>query len=281
MPDETAVQVLPPAIEIDRPLVDNSANECRTLSVAKSLDAAYMLASTLELTDDEIARLRADFDDECVTTGADGKQTLLYIAHAFVRERFHAVFRPGQWSLICRRMWPEDYVTAKGDPAVRIYAECVLLVRGCYVGEAIGAMSYYPSNAAQNYSDAVEGAKSEALRRIAGKDLGVGLQVWKKAWCEGWFQRHRAGTPRNPIHDRESPPETLSDPECDQIFKVLVDRRGVDGTLPDEDMDKFLALASTACKGTVTHLSQIPQHYFGRVLDMAKRISARKKEDAK
>lgn len=184
-----------------------TVQQARVDSVAKMLDAAYQRASTLELTPEESAKLLADFPDDEVSTGAAGDKGLLYIEHMSIRRRLLAVFGPGRWALVTRRLWTENYVTSKGDAAVRVYAETVLLIRGCYVGEAIGAGSYFPHNPKQNYSDAAEAGESEALRRCA-KKLGVGLQVWNKAWCDAWKKRNANG----PRRDEPEQPAAPADP---------------------------------------------------------------------
>src|SRR5262249_1520578 len=74
--------------------------------------------------------------------------------------------------------------------AVKVYCRAMLIVRGCYVGEAVGDMDYYTNNASQNYGDAFEGAKTAAFRRCA-KEFGIGLQAWRKRWCEGGMQRKK------------------------------------------------------------------------------------------
>jgi hypothetical protein len=68
-------------------------------------------------------------------------------------------------------------------------------------------MEYYPKNASQNYGDAVEGAKTAAFRRCA-KELGVGLQAWKKDWCDGWWARKRSGArmPQDKKQGASTPP---------------------------------------------------------------------------
>jgi hypothetical protein len=104
------------------------------------------------------------------------------------------VIGPGQCAIVPRNRWAEDFSTAKGTEASRVYVEAMLCVRGCFVSEAVGEMVYYKNNDSQNYGDAVEGAKTAALRRCA-KELGIGLQAWKKTWCEGWWARRRAGKP--------------------------------------------------------------------------------------
>lgn len=163
-------------------------------AVANLTMKVYERASQLNLTEDEMRRLQADFPDSAFRPGAGGKDNLIYIEHAYLRDRLNEVFGPGQWSIIPRSRWSEDFVTSKGKKGVRIYVEAMLCVRGCFVGEAIGDMDYY-KNDATNYGDAVEGAKTAALRRCA-KELGIGLQAWKKEWCDGWWKRRNAPKPK-------------------------------------------------------------------------------------
>lgn len=175
--------------EVARQCREVTPAQARIESVARTLDAAYAKASTLVITEKEQQILRADFPDEAFRTGAGGKESLIYIEHAYLRDRLCDAFGLCQWALVTRSRWPEDRKTAKGDPMTVIYVDAVLLVRGCFVGEAIGDMAYYPKNESTNYGDAAEGAKSAALRRCV-KELGVGLQQWKKGFAEGWMQRN-------------------------------------------------------------------------------------------
>jgi len=163
-------------------------------AIANLTMSAYQRAATLNLTPEESAALQADFPDEAFQTGAAGKEHLIYIEHAWLRDRFNSVFGMGQWAIVPRNRWAESFRTFKGTEGSRVYVEAMLVVRGCFVGEAIGAMEYYPKNESQNYGDAVEGAKTAAFRRCA-KEFGVGLQAWKKEWCEGWWQRRKGSKP--------------------------------------------------------------------------------------
>ena len=110
----------------------------------------------------------------------------------------------------------------------------MLVARGCFIGEAIGAMEYYPKNAAQNYGDAVEGAKTAAFRRCA-KEFGVGLQAWKKDWCQGWFDRKLgkkpAAAPTKPAEPAVIPPPSAKTREW-FIAEVIK-------TVPAEQMNQF------------------------------------------
>ena len=169
--------------------------QARVESVARTMDAAMNRASTLILTPEEITALKAEFPDDAFKPGAAGKEHLIYIEHAFLRDRFDQVLGMGQWACLrTRPHWAEEFETAKREKAVRIYADCALLVRGCMVSESIGEMVYYPNNTAQNYGDAAEGAVTAAFRRCA-KNFGVGLQAWKKDYGDGWWARRRGGPP--------------------------------------------------------------------------------------
>ncbi len=188
-----------------------TAAQAKVEAVAHLTMAAYEKAATLQLTPEESERLQADFPDEAFKTGAGGKDNLIYIEHAFLRDRFTQVFGMGQWAIIPRRTWNESFVTGRGTPGERVYVEAMLVVRGCFVGEAVGAMEYYPKNESQNYGDAVEGAKTAAFRRCA-KEFGVGLQAWKKDWCVGWFSRQSFQKPSEPSRGYPTTIHTLKTP---------------------------------------------------------------------
>jgi hypothetical protein len=162
--------------------------------VANLTMKAYERAATLVFTPEEIAALEEQFPDEAFKLGAGGDANLIYIEHAHLRDRLNKVFKPGQWAIIPRNRWGEDFETDGGKKATRIYVEAMLVIRGAFVAEAVGDMVYYHGNAKTNYGDAVEGAKSACLRRCA-KELGIGLQAWKKDFCEGWKARNNGQRP--------------------------------------------------------------------------------------
>lgn len=182
-------------------------------AIADLTKSAYAKASELKLTPEEIAGLQKEFPDEAFKPGAAGKENLIYIEHAYLRDRLNEVLGVGQWSIVPRSRWGEDFtIPAKerGKPdiqACRIYVEAMLLIRGCFVAEAVGDMVYYKNNQSQNYGDAVEGAKTAALRRCA-KELGVGLQAWKKDWCAGWWARQRGAGRSGGSQGTTQPPPT-------------------------------------------------------------------------
>lgn len=194
------MDMLPPVVET-KPALNVLAitpQQSRIEAVADLTKSAMSKAGTLVLTPEETKSLTADFGDADFRTGASGKENLIYIEHAALRDRLNTVLGLGQWAIIVRESWNEDYTTAKGARGVKVYARAMLLVRGCYVAEAVGDMDYFPSNGSQNFGDAFEGAKTAAFRRCA-KEFGVGLQAWRKDWCDAWWARKNGKPAGNPV----------------------------------------------------------------------------------
>lgn len=156
-----------------------TAQQARVVEVTEALTPAYQKASTLELSEKEIAELTAPFPDTCIEIRPhDG---LIYLPHIFVSQRLNKVFGPGKWAMV--RRWE------KFERGV-MYGEYVLLIRGCYVGESIGGHPYVSTNPKTNYSDALESTAAEALRRIAGKRLSCGEQCWEPEYARQWVAKY-------------------------------------------------------------------------------------------
>lgn len=202
------------ALEPVKPPV--TAAQAKTEAVANLTASAYARASELRLTPEESAALQAPFNDEDFRRGAAGKENLIYIQHSALRDRFNRVLGLGQWALIPRSRWAEDYEyydkdTRTQQRASRVYVEAMLMIRGCFVAEAIGDMTYYPKNQATNYGDAVEGATTQAFRRCA-KMFGVGLQAWDKAWTDGWWERQKGQSRKTPPPAAQAAPRQAASP---------------------------------------------------------------------
>src|SRR5688572_11269373 len=196
--DQTQAVTVREAVQASEPAKQQvTAAQAKVEAVASLTMKAYERAGMLTLSPEEIKGLQAEFPDEAFKPGAAGKEDLIYIEHAFLRDRLNQVIGPGQWALIPRSRWAEDFKTSQNKPASRVYVEAMLIVRGAFVSEAVGEMEYYPNNASQNYGDAVEGAKTAALRRCC-KEFGIGLQAWKKDFGEGWWRRNRGQAPQTP-----------------------------------------------------------------------------------
>lgn len=224
VPEENLAAGMPVAV-IKAPVPEiQTPSQSKDRAIAELTMSAYQKAATLKLTAEETAALQRDFPDEAFKQGAGGDPNLIYIEHAFLRDRFTEVFGMGQWSIIPRNRWAEPFKTQKGLDGSRVYVEAMLVVRGCFVAEAIGSMEYYPHNPTQNYGDAVEGAKTAALRRCA-KELGVGLQAWKRDWCLGWFSRKLKNTVKpTPRAPKPSAPSEPTKEEQQAKAKKFADR---------------------------------------------------------
>lgn len=201
-PNETA---LVPTVEPEAPAPTSlTSAQGKIDAIASLTTVAYAKASELILALEESAALQADFPNEAFRTGAGGKENLIYLEHSALRDRLTKVLGMGQWAIIARSRWSEEFEYLKDKRMVRacrVYVEAMLLVRGYYVAESIGDMVYYPANQGMNFGDAVEGAQSEALRRCC-KNFGIGLQAWSKDFSERWWEwkytKDNAATPKPP-----------------------------------------------------------------------------------
>lgn len=145
----------------------------------------YEGASGLELSEAERSTLMRlqDTPDDDVEIRPDG---LVYAEHIHARRALTELFG-ASWALL-----PGSAITPEKDgDRVTIFQRWVLVVRGKYVGEAIGAGAFYANNAKMNKSDAAESAQSEALRRICAKSaLGIGSNVWDRRFAREWRREH-------------------------------------------------------------------------------------------
>ncbi len=216
-------------VKSDKPLLEvpeiqpprlPTAKEKRVEEVNGGLVDAYKKAGTLILTDQERVDLTAQFEDALVEKRPhDG---LWYIPHIHISDRLTRVFGPGQWTVI--RRWE----SIEGNI---IYAEWVMVVRGVYIGESVGAAEYHPANKRQNFSDALESTRGEAIRRVAAKYLSCGSQVWSPT-----FKREK---PKGPAVATENTRKwmiaQLADIK-DRAFQYAIDRTLI---MPDQSLDDW------------------------------------------
>lgn len=190
-----------------------TAKEMRVVEISSALAPAYGRAGTLELSEEEGQRLMEAFPNSMVEKRPhDG---LFYIPHIHVSDRLTRVFGPGKWTML--RRWENIENNT-------IYAEWVMIIRGVYIGESVGAAQYHPNNPKQNYSDALESTRGEALRRIAAKYLACGSQVWDPSYCRGL--NNSSGSPQRqrlpeaadapPQRTAAAPQQTRQEPVASQ-----------------------------------------------------------------
>ncbi len=138
-------------------------------------DIARLLptAGTLETTDEQKKILYAPVNEADVEIRPDG---LVYLPWMEYVSRLNGAYGT-QWSLI-----PNGNPVIKDDQIVWGF---YLVVKGKLSGYAIGGQEYHPNNPKMNYTDAIEGAKSNTLMRLC-KGLGISLELWKPSFIRNW-----------------------------------------------------------------------------------------------
>lgn len=141
--------------------------------------ARFAGAGMLETTAEERTILSAPLDpiadvrDDPSRKDGEGLP-LLYVSHDTVRGRLMRAFGPGRWTPV--PVEPPQSKT-EGDSIV-VTATIDLIVRGCFIGRAMGACRYFTRNRRMSPDDALEGAISDAIRRVGQKVLGIGLELF-------------------------------------------------------------------------------------------------------
>jgi len=127
--------------------------------------------------------------------------TIPYLSHPVYTRWFNRAFGRLGWAIV-----PKSKPIKNGDVIMCPY---MLYIHGQPAAFAWGEQDYFPNNSQQTYGDAVESTVASALRRCA-KRLGVGLELWDKAWL--------ASLSRPAVRRREPEPDvsyggTYSKPE--------------------------------------------------------------------
>ena len=132
--------------------------------------------SLLELPKASVEVLTAAADPTEVLIRPDG---IVYVPEIVVRERLDKAVGVGRWALKCEQAphWDAECNEA--------YYDGSLWVMGFYVARAVGCCRWHPSNRTMSKGDALEGAKSDCLKRCT-KDLGMFRDLWKPAFVRQW-----------------------------------------------------------------------------------------------
>lgn len=86
----------------------------------------------------------------------------------------------------------------EGNPKIKdnaVYCKYHLIINGTYMTCTIGEQQYYPGHG-MTYSDAVEGARSNALMRCC-KHLGITLELWKPSFVRAWKDKYAESYTKN------------------------------------------------------------------------------------
>ena len=138
-------------------------------TVQSRMEELIPYAGTIEITEEQKKILFASVDPESVEIRPDGLVYLPWMAYV---ERLRDAFGIG-WAIIPRAM-PK----LEGGS---MYWAFYLMIQGKLAGFAIGEQQYQPNNPQMSYSDASEGAKSNALMRLC-KGIGISLELWKPSF---------------------------------------------------------------------------------------------------
>jgi len=127
----------------------------------------------LELTDEQNAILTAPVPDDEFDILPD--KGLVYVRHEYIRQRLNQAFKPAGWTMIEVSPFCRGPGNRGGD---EWYQKWALVVKKTLVGVAMSSATYNESNKNDNLSNTWETIQSDCLKRIAGKQLGVGLEAW-------------------------------------------------------------------------------------------------------
>lgn len=144
-------------------------------TIAAALILAYQNASGLKISKQEKKELMKPFPDKEVEIAANGS---IFIPHIYLSERLNQVFNPCAWSLV-------EVSKKINEDEGHVWADYILLVRKCYVGQASGEFKVDAMGGQGKVSDALEATKGSALRRIC-KQLSCGHELWKPEYIERW-----------------------------------------------------------------------------------------------
>ncbi len=148
-----------------------------TPTVQSRMEELIPYAGTIEISEVQKKILFAPVDPESVEIRPDGLVYLPWMAYV---ERLRDAFGIG-WAIIPRAM-PK----LEGGS---MYWAFYLMIQGKLAGFAIGEQQYQPNNRNMSYSDASEGAKSNALMRLC-KGIGISLELWKPSFIRAWKAKY-------------------------------------------------------------------------------------------
>jgi len=137
------------------------------------------LSGTIDLNPKQKEALFSAAKDEDIEIRPDG---LIYLPWMEYVTRLRDVFGM-RWALI-----PEG-LPKQGPGGNSIMWGFWLILDGKPYGYAIGEQEYFPNNPAMSWSDACEGAKSNALMRLC-KGVGISLELWRPSFIREWKKKH-------------------------------------------------------------------------------------------
>jgi len=134
-------------------------------------------AGNVELTEEQKKILYAPIDEALISIKPTG---IVYLSWSFYATRLKDAFGM-QWAII-----PNGMPQMQNNLVVWGF---YLYIKGSLMGFAIGEQNYIESNKEMSYTDACEGAKSNALMRLC-KEIGIGLELWQQEYVSKWKEKY-------------------------------------------------------------------------------------------
>lgn len=152
----------------------------RALSVEPVVPSWALQSGGLVLSPEQVDALSAAPADDELDVLPTGE---LYMSHPHIRRRLFKAFGIGGWIDV-----PCSLPQVAGERTLSQW--WALIVHGRYIGMTAGEAQYQPTNKRTTWADALESARSNALKRIAAKNLNVGLECWTRRWADDWVDRN-------------------------------------------------------------------------------------------
>lgn len=200
-----------------------------TVAADGSMQLGALGLVELKLTPHEESVLARAVDPTLVSWRAskkNGPEDIPYLSHPVYTRWFNEAFGRTGWTLV-----PIGKPVKTEQNVVLI--PYVLHVHGKPVAFAWGEQEYFDRKAdgsesrAQSYGDVIESTVASALRRCA-KHLGVGLELWDKAWIAsiknraGRQARSSSPPPRDePAGTNGKDNEPITDPQRKRLWVII------------------------------------------------------------
>jgi hypothetical protein len=138
----------------------------------------YRGASELGIDSTAAGILTAPVDEKDLEILPTGE---VYASQVRYRKTLNAAVGVGNWALVplCKPVLKDE----------NICQEWALYIHGKFAGRAWGENGYTGQNDRQSEFTALEGAKSDALKRCC-KDLGIASECWDRRYTEDWKRKH-------------------------------------------------------------------------------------------
>ena len=143
-----------------------------------NMEELLKTAGRLHITEEQRAVLQKPLTADEIEIRPDG---LIYLPWVEYQTRLDKAFGTA-WSMVPNGMPKFDQ--SSGQIIWGFY----LVVQGLLVDFAVGGQEYR-TNGGLNFSDAVEGCKSNALMRLC-KRLSIGLDMWRPSFVREWKEKY-------------------------------------------------------------------------------------------